>query len=247
MPAGDEPSSLTQRTDALIAKQLQDEEQELFLEAQRRAQEWDADRQAALAAAQDSGPFWSRLKGLTEGTMATLYNVGDFFFPTAHSFDEAYVTADRQRLLQRLAFHGLKERAVEGDGNCQFRALADQLWRRQDSHREVRRLVAARLRFHPEQYAPFVISEDYDAYVARMAKEGEWGDHVTLQAAADVFGVEIVLVTSFADERSIISIKPLDWEGKDPDSSRVVQTLHLSFYAEIHYNSIDVRLAEPCK
>lgn len=48
----------------------QDEEQELFLEAQRRAQEWDADRQAALAAAQDSGPFWSRLKGLTEGTMA---------------------------------------------------------------------------------------------------------------------------------------------------------------------------------
>lgn len=47
----------------------QDEEQELFLEAQRRAQEWDADRQAALAAAQDSGPFWSRLKGLTEGTM----------------------------------------------------------------------------------------------------------------------------------------------------------------------------------
>lgn len=52
----------------------------------------------------DCGPTLGR----SDGT-GTLYNVGDFFFPTAHSFDEAYVTADRQRLLQRLAFHGLKE------------------------------------------------------------------------------------------------------------------------------------------
>ena len=31
-------------------------------------------------------------------------------------------------------FEGLKEKKVRGDGNCQFRALADQLFRDQAGH-----------------------------------------------------------------------------------------------------------------
>eukprot|EP00668_Euglena_longa_P042265 GGOE01055814.1.p1 GENE.GGOE01055814.1~~GGOE01055814.1.p1 ORF type:complete len:256 (-),score=31.13 GGOE01055814.1:176-943(-) len=223
------PQPVPSRADALIAEQLQNEEQELFLQAQRSAQK--------LSEGQDSEAFWSKLK---EGTLATLHNVGDFFFPAVQIWDEVEVSADRERLLQRLAFHGLKETLVEGDGNCQFRALADQLWRNQHSHREVRHLVTSRLKFHSNQYAPFVINEDYDTYVARMSKEGEWGDHLTLQAASDAFNVEVVLITSFADNRSIISIKPMDW-GNSLDGKSARQTLYLSFFAEIHYNSIDVR------
>ena len=135
-------------------------------------------------------------------------------------------------------------------GNCQFRSLADQMWHDQNLHKEIRRLVVGHMSQHRSQYAPFVTSEAFPAYIARMAKDGEWGDNVTLQVAADALEVEIVLVTSFPDNRSVVTIRPLVWnagEGEEPASGKAVQrskTLWLSFYAEIHYNSIDVKDAK---
>ena len=38
---------------------------------------------------------------------------------------------------------------------------------------------------------------DFESFVRRMADDGEWGDAVTLQAAADVYGVVVCLVTSY--------------------------------------------------
>uniref|UniRef100_A0A0E0KLV5 OTU domain-containing protein n=1 Tax=Oryza punctata TaxID=4537 RepID=A0A0E0KLV5_ORYPU len=40
---------------------------------------------------------------------------------------------------------------------------------------------------------------DYREYLKKMIKNGEWGDHVTLQAAADSYGVKIFILTSFRD------------------------------------------------
>ncbi len=37
-------------------------------------------------------------------------------------------------------------------------------------------------------------------YLADMAQPTTWGDHVTLKAAADLYGLRIMLVTSF-DEK----------------------------------------------
>ena len=46
--------------------------------------------------------------------------------------------------------YGLVERTVRGDGNCQFRALADQLYRSEDMHADVRRTVVHQLRARSE-------------------------------------------------------------------------------------------------
>ena len=43
--------------------------------------------------------------------------------------DPTSALPDRQRLEVRLDRYGLVERIVKGDGNCQFRALSDQLYR----------------------------------------------------------------------------------------------------------------------
>ncbi|KAE8701320.1 hypothetical protein F3Y22_tig00110548pilonHSYRG00762 [Hibiscus syriacus] len=40
-----------------------------------------------------------------------------------------------------LATYGLAELQIEGDGNCQFRALADQLFRNRDYHKHIRRQI----------------------------------------------------------------------------------------------------------
>ncbi|KAJ1418968.1 Papain-like cysteine peptidase superfamily [Sesbania bispinosa] len=112
------------------------------------------------------------------------------------SIDKA--TSDHQRLLDRLQLYDFVERKVHGDGNCQFRALSDQLYHTPDRHKFVRRKVVNQLKSIPEIYDGYVPME-YGDYLENMSKSGEWGDHVTLQAAADLYGVRIFVITSFKD------------------------------------------------
>ncbi|CAN6867022.1 unnamed protein product, partial [Brassica oleracea] len=49
--------------------------------------------------------------------------------------------SDHQRLSQRLQLYGLVENKIQGDGNCQFRALSDQLYRSSEHHSAVREQV----------------------------------------------------------------------------------------------------------
>ena len=58
-----------------------------------------------------------------------------------------------------------------------------------------------------------------------MQQFGTWGDHVTLQAVADTFGVRIAIMTSYQDS-CVIEIQP---QGQI-QSQRV---LYLSFWAEV--------------
>ncbi|KAI9153215.1 hypothetical protein LWI28_007828 [Acer negundo] len=148
-------------------------------------------------------------------------------------------TLDHERLSERLATYGLAELQIEGDGNCQFRALADQLFRNPDYHKHVRKEIIKQLKHFKKLYEGYVPMK-YKTYVKQIKKSGEWGDHVTLQAAADRFGAKICLVTSFRDT-CFIEIMPKD---KNP-----TRELWLSFWSEVHYNSIyasgDVPIRKP--
>lgn len=145
----------------------------------------------------------------------------------------AVVDADHSRLLLRLDFYGVREKIITGDGNCQFRALSDQLFRDEgENHDAVRAAVCDRLVRNPDDYAPYAAPLDFDEYVQKMSNAGEWGDHITLQAAADAYGVDINIITSYS-EHGFIEITPK--EGADVNSPR---SLWLSFFAEVHYNSI---------
>ncbi|KAB8388304.1 hypothetical protein FH972_024778 [Carpinus fangiana] len=93
-------------------------------------------------------------------------------------------TLDHERLFERLVTYGLAELQMEGDGNCQFRALADQLFRNPDYHKHVRKQVIKQLKHFRKLYESYVPMK-YKIYLKQMKKSGEWGDHLTLQAAAD--------------------------------------------------------------
>ncbi|XP_073098467.1 OVARIAN TUMOR DOMAIN-containing deubiquitinating enzyme 12 isoform X2 [Elaeis guineensis] len=93
-------------------------------------------------------------------------------------------TLDHQRLLQRLNAYGLYEVKVSGDGNCQFRALSDQMYRSPEHHKHVRKEIVKQLKECHSLYEGYVPMK-YKHYCKKMAKSGEWGDHITLQAAAD--------------------------------------------------------------
>lgn len=63
-----------------------------------------------------------------------------------------------------------------------------------------------------------------------MARDGTWGDHVTLQAAADAYHARIVILTSYP-ETSFVEIQP---------NVPVERVAFLSFWAELHYNALCV-------
>ncbi|XP_047083016.1 OVARIAN TUMOR DOMAIN-containing deubiquitinating enzyme 9-like [Lolium rigidum] len=149
------------------------------------------------------------------------------------SFDEA--TMDHERLSDRLKLYELVEHKVKGDGNCQFRALSDQLYQTPDHHEFVREQIISQLKSNRDAYDGYVPMA-YDEYLDKVSRNGEWGDHVTLQAAADKYGVKIFVMTSFKDT-CYIEIQP-----KVVKSNKVVL---LSFWAEVHYNSISPQNEAP--
>ncbi|KAG0478202.1 hypothetical protein HPP92_012921 [Vanilla planifolia] len=142
------------------------------------------------------------------------------------SVDEA--TSDYERLLERLELYDLVELKVHGDGNCQFRALSDQFYRTPEHHKFVREEIVNQLRSYPEIYEGYVPMA-YGDYLKKISKLGEWGDHLTMQAAADWYGVKIFILTSFKDT-CYIEIIPANQKSK--------RVIFLSFWAEVHYNSI---------
>ncbi len=77
-----------------------------------------------------------------------------------------------------------------------------------------------------KEYVP----EDFWQYCWDMERDGNWGDHVTLQAAADAYGVPINILTSYQDS-CFVNLTPRAERISD-------RALYLSFFAEVHYNSL---------
>jgi len=139
---------------------------------------------------------------------------------------------ERQRLMQsKLRSFGFKEIPVKADGNCQFRALADHIYKNQDRHEEVRLNVVRTLesdRFHYECF----VEGNFDTYLARLQEPGSWGDHISLHAAADAYGLEIYVFSDNQERPAFV--EPRTLRKRKRDSGRV----YLSHWADVHYNSL---------
>ncbi|CAN6807472.1 unnamed protein product [Brassica oleracea] len=101
------------------------------------------------------------------------------------------------------------------------------VYRSSEYHKQVRGEVFKQLKDSRTIYESYVPMK-YKRYYKRMAKLGELEDHITLQPAADRFAATIWLLTSFRDT-CFIEIMPQDQAPKQ---------LWLSFWSEVHYNSL---------
>jgi hypothetical protein len=86
---------------------------------------------------------------------------------------------------QLIAQTGLKLRKIEADGNCCFRAIADQLFGNEERHMELREIAVDEIKSHPSHYMPFIGDEDcFDKYIAAMQKAACWGGQTEVIALA---------------------------------------------------------------
>ena len=88
------------------------------------------------------------------------------------------IAAEDEAVKHEISRLSLGLRDVQGDGNCLFRAVADQLWGVQKRHVEVRKLVCDYLETHKASMEAFVapfmkVGEAYEGYVERMRQLSE--------------------------------------------------------------------------
>eukprot|EP00542_Grammatophora_oceanica_P018469 CAMPEP_0194033046 /NCGR_PEP_ID=MMETSP0009_2-20130614/5857_1 /TAXON_ID=210454 /ORGANISM="Grammatophora oceanica, Strain CCMP 410" /LENGTH=347 /DNA_ID=CAMNT_0038673655 /DNA_START=340 /DNA_END=1383 /DNA_ORIENTATION=+ len=126
---------------------------------------------------------------------------------------------------------------MDADGNCLFRALADQLFYDYGNcHEEVRHDVCDFIELNETEFSLFLVLDeneedndgaDFSTYVARMRENGEWGGNVELVAAARLYRRNIVVYSHYA----IATIEHGAKKAAGPD-------LMVSFHDNDHYNSV---------
>eukprot|EP00123_Amoebidium_parasiticum_P009577 comp19565_c0_seq1/m.22974 comp19565_c0_seq1/g.22974 ORF comp19565_c0_seq1/g.22974 comp19565_c0_seq1/m.22974 type:complete len:185 (-) comp19565_c0_seq1:122-676(-) len=144
-----------------------------------------------------------------------------------------HVRTHLRRLHERLDPLGLTQVFMKDDGNCQFRALAHQIYGSQDFHQGVRQALVNYMEAHSEMFSFYFDGPaGFRAYLDRMQKPGEWGDEITLNAACNCFCVEIRVFTSSQSQSSwLLKYVP-------NSASKNSRLCTLSYIEPIHYNSV---------
>ncbi|KAL3646308.1 hypothetical protein CASFOL_011488 [Castilleja foliolosa] len=123
---------------------------------------------------------------------------------------------------------GLKIIQVTADGNCFFRALADQLEGDEDMHEKYRRMVVQYIKNNRETFEPFVEDEvPFDDYCRSMGEDSTWAGHMELQAASLVTRSNICIHKNMSPRWYI--------QNFDKHEARMI---HLSYHDGEHYNSV---------
>jgi len=137
---------------------------------------------------------------------------------------------------------------LTGDGNCQFRAVAFNLFGAQVHHGAVRQAAVAHMKKCADFFSIYFDGEDeFSSYLRTMSRNRTWGDELTLRAIVEAYMCEAHVVTS----------EPANWylayspenpdEPQDPDVARcpkghslppLRKQIFLSYISPIHYNAV---------
>jgi len=134
---------------------------------------------------------------------------------------------DFDKFCDQLRPFGLRIKDVQGDGNCLFRSVADQLEGDQNKHDKYRSKCLEFMETNPDDFKPFVFDEEYPDYLKRMRKDGEWGGNLELAGISQAFDVHIT-IHQLAQPR---------WEVRNPKNA-FSRMIHLSYHDGQHYCSV---------
>ncbi|XVF61206.1 hypothetical protein PTKIN_Ptkin08bG0111500 [Pterospermum kingtungense] len=143
--------------------------------------------------------------------------------------------ADISQFRAQLDALGLQIIQVTADGNCFFRALADQLEGDEEEHGKYRSMVVQYIVKNREMFEPFIEDDvPFDEYCQSMEKDGTWAGHMELQAASLVTRRNICIHRNMSPR----------WYIKNFDDLGA-RMVHLSYHDEEHYNSVRLK-EDPC-
>ena len=136
-------------------------------------------------------------------------------------------------LTEKLSKLGLKEFEIHGDGNCQFRSIAHQLFNDQNRHSEIRKRACKQLLEKADRYKEFCCTKNYFDWIQYMSKDFSWGDNITLQAISDSYNINIRIITLYQN-KSILFINPISQINRNQPKQ-----ITILYKPEIHYSSVE--------
>lgn len=98
---------------------------------------------------------------------------------------------------EMLRKRGLRLEDIEGDGNCLFRSVSDQLFGNQNRHLDLRRVCASFMSEEKDRLQHFLdVDEDmeFDDYVQWIAKDGNWAGYFELYCLCQLLKTDFKLV-----------------------------------------------------
>ncbi|KAJ1723905.1 hypothetical protein LPJ61_005786 [Coemansia biformis] len=142
---------------------------------------------------------------------------------------------DFSRLDRALKKSGLYCKDMAGDGNCMFRALADQVDGTPDTHRQHRESVCDYMAQHSNEFEPFMDETcSFNRYVINMRRQGVFGGNLELVAFARNYRVDIK-VYQIGGRVFVISGAPPSNPG---NPNRSMPAVHIAYHSYEHYSSV---------
>eukprot|EP00793_Prasinoderma_coloniale_P004380 PRCOL_00000140-RA len=150
---------------------------------------------------------------------------------------------------EQLAARGLRLTEVGSDGKCLFRALSDQLSEAPggdggSGHFAVRTTVSQFLADHEHEFRDFLAPGTrpaYQRYCNLVGRDGTWGGHLELAAAAHAYGRPIEIHTLGESSPTVVTSGESssdDAEGATPKSPVAPVRLAYHCWTHEHYNSV---------
>jgi len=103
-------------------------------------------------------------------------------------------TQESECLNAELKPKGLYIRTVLGDGNCLFRAVADQIANKESNYKVYRDLAIRLISKNKRLFQMFLEeSESIDEYITEITKDGKWSGYFEIVALSEALGVEFCI------------------------------------------------------
>ena len=118
-------------------------------------------------------------------------------------------------------------REVEGDGNCLFRSVCEQLEGNEDDYQKYRDICVDYMKDNKEEFQPFIEDDQtIDEYIEEMSKDKEWGGNLEIYSLSKALKVNFYI---YIYQHPIYIVKNFD----DPKYN-----IMLTYHDGKHYNSL---------
>ena len=165
----------------------------------------------------------------------------------------ATTRSETTQMVSFLTASGRRLDPAKPDGNCLFRALSKQLCGDAESNGLLREVLTDYVASNPNLFSGWTTdSQSIEQHISTMRRQGQWGTHLEIKAAATLFKKTVYVATDslVPGECKWVAFPPFPTQNTNTDLKFIVSNrkpwLELAYTSSCHYDGvIPIRLDQP--
>jgi hypothetical protein len=133
----------------------------------------------------------------------------------------------------------MKIKEIKGDGNCLYRAIADQIYGIDSCFELVKSKCMDYLELEKDFFSQFIDGgkEKFDEYILMKRMDGVWGDDIEIQALSELYNRPIEIFSHSKEPLKTFHENP-DGFNRSTRESISKSKIRISYHGKAHYNSL---------